>query len=131
MIIINEQQRIEIIEQVSEAQDNEACGILAGKDKQVKRVYKMTNTADDQKNCYFMDPKEQLRINKEIRQAGLKLIGIYHSHPHSEAYPSVRDVELAYYAEASYVIISLNQNKVQFRSFKIVDGQIQEEEVKT
>ena len=68
---------------------------------------------------------------KEIRNKGEEIIGIYHSHVASEAYPSNHDVELALYPEVSYVIISLKDNKnPSVRSFKIVEGKITEEELK-
>lgn len=109
---------------------NEACGILAGKKGNVQQVYEMTNT-DKSPQTFFMDAKEQLRVTKEIRNQGKDLLGIYHSHVASEAYPSSHDVELALYPEASYVIISLkDKNNPSVRSFRIVEGEIAEEELK-
>jgi len=109
---------------------NEACGILAGKEGNVQQVYEMTNT-DKSPQTFFMDAKEQLRVTKEIRNQGKDLLGIYHSHVASEAYPSSHDVELALYPEASYVIISLkDKNNPSVRSFRIVEGEIAEEELK-
>lgn len=78
-----------------------------------------------------MEPKEQLKVMKEIRDSKLSMIGIYHSHLESEAYPSSRDVELAYYPEVSYIIISIkDRDKPTIRSFNIVEGEIREEEIK-
>lgn len=108
---------------------NEACGILSGSQGRVEKVYEMTNT-DKSPQTFFMDAKEQLRVMKEIRNQGQEMIGIYHSHVASEAYPSNHDVELALYPEASYVIISINDKKnPSVRSFKIVEGKITEEEL--
>lgn len=130
---------------------NEACGLLAGplsprisRDtysdacradeagwvKAVERVYEMTNI-DKSPESFLMDPKEQLKITKEIRNSGLDMIGIYHSHLASEAYPSEHDLRLAFYSDVSYVIITLkDKNKPAIRSFKIVEGKINEEEVR-
>jgi len=78
-----------------------------------------------------MEPKQQLKAMKEIRNLGLEMIGIYHSHLETEAYPSAHDVELAYYPEAFYVIVSIrDRGKPSIRSFKIVEGKITEEEVR-
>ncbi|HID12037.1 MAG TPA: M67 family peptidase [Candidatus Latescibacteria bacterium] len=55
----------------------------------------------------FMDPKEQIDALKDIRRLGLEMVGIYHSHVASPAYPSKRDIKLAFYPEVSYVIVSL------------------------
>lgn len=109
---------------------NEACGIFAGKDGKVEKVFESANV-DKSPSSYLMEPKEQLKIMKEIRNSGREMIGIYHSHVVSEAYPSSHDVELAFYPEASYVIISLkDKNNPGIRSFKIEGGRITEEEVK-
>jgi len=109
---------------------NEACGILAGNAGKVVKVFEAAN-ADKSPSSYLMEPKEQLRIIKEIRNSGLEMSGIYHSHVASEAYPSSRDLELAFYPEASYVIVSLiDKSNPRIRSFKIADGGITEEEVK-
>ncbi|MGB9612956.1 MAG: M67 family metallopeptidase [Candidatus Margulisiibacteriota bacterium] len=131
MLIISLQQKEEIIEQAKEALPHEACGILAGKNGKAEKVYKMTNTSKSPETCYFMDPKEQFKVMKEIRNLGLEMLGIYHSHTGSEAYPSSRDVELAFYPDAYYIIISLrNINNPEVRAFKIVEGKITEEEIK-
>lgn len=109
---------------------NEACGILSGSQGRVEKVYEMTNV-DKSPETFFMDAREQLKVMKEIRSKGEEMIGIYHSHVASLAYPSSHDVELALYPEASYVIISIkDKNNPSVRSFKIADDKITEEEVK-
>ena len=109
---------------------NEACGILSGKDKRVEKIYEMANV-DKSPQTFFMEAKEQFRVMKEIRNLGLEMVGIYHSHLETEAYPSAHDVELAYYPDASYVIVSIkDKDNPKIRSFRIVEGKITEEEVK-
>lgn len=114
---------------------NEACGILAGNGDLVSKAHLMKNV-DNSPQSFFMDAKEQLKVFKGLREKGLQMLGIYHSHVASQAYPSSRDVELAFYPEASYVIISLPSIKGAewgqgaLRSFKIVENKIQEEELK-
>lgn len=109
---------------------NEACGILAGKDEEVAKIYEMINI-DRSPESFFMDSKEQLKVMKDIRNSGLEMVGIYHSHVASEAYPSNEDVKLAFYPEVSYAIITIKDKKHPcLRSFKIREGQIEEEEVK-
>jgi len=109
---------------------HEACGLLAGKDKLITKVYTMTNTSENPETCYFMDPQEQLKAFKEMRNSGLEMLGIYHSHGASSAYPSPRDVEMAFYPEALYVIVSLTDpHNPEVGSFRIVAGKIEEEEL--
>lgn len=130
MLIVKNQALEKIISQVKKAERQEVCGLLAGQGQRVFGIYPMTNASETPENCYFMDPSEQLRAFKEIRALGQELVGIYHSHPFSAAYPSARDVELAFYPEAVYLIVSLYPaGRIYFRAFKIVAGQISEEEI--
>jgi len=87
----------------------EACGILGGKDHRVKSVLPLTNIASDRQRRYEVDPEEQAAVMEKIWGEGDGLVGIYHSHPNSKAYPSETDLEMAFYPEAFYVIVSLAQ----------------------
>ena len=109
---------------------NEACGILAGTEDTVTVFYSMTNT-DRSPLTYLMDPKEQLKVFKKMRELGVELTGIFHSHVASEAYPSQKDVRLAFYPEVSYLIVSLSEkNRPVLRSFPIREEIAVEEEIK-
>ena len=110
---------------------NEACGILAGpKPDAAAEFYPMKNV-DNSAISYFMDPKEQLLIFKKMRQEKQEMRGIFHSHVASEAYPSQKDVRLAFYPGVSYLIASLSQmEKPSLRSFRIEDEVVKEEEIK-
>lgn len=130
MIFIPENILNQIIEHSKKEAPNEGCGILAGKEGYVEKVYAMTNI-DKSHSTFFMDAKEQLKVMKEIRNLGLEMVGIYHSHPLTQAYPSAHDVELAFYPDVSYVIVSLKEmNNPSVKSFKIKEGKISEEELK-
>lgn len=127
MIYLSKDFKDMLIEHARSEFPNEACGILAGKKGMVEKVYRMANK-DKSTTSFFMDPKEQLMAMKEIRNSGLDFIGIYHSHPETNAYPSAHDVELAYYPEVSYLIISLKDiENPEVRSFRITEGRIEEE----
>ncbi len=110
---------------------NEACGILAGKKKdEADQFFPMVNL-DKASISYFMDPKEQLQVFKKIRASGIEMRGIFHSHVASEAYPSQKDVRLAFYPDVSYLIVSLSDmEKPVLRSFRIVDEKAGEEKIK-
>ena len=102
----------------------ECCGILGGKGDEVSHIYRMSNI-DKSKITYLMDPAEQMRVFKEMRSLGIELKAIYHSHPNHPAFPSRTDVELAYYPEAVYIIISVNDRKeTEIGSFNIMDKNI-------
>ena len=130
MLSLSKEKTKELVEHSERESPNEACGILAGNDGKVEKVYQMTNT-DKSPKTFIMDPKEQLKVMKEIRDLGMKMVGIYHSHIETEAYPSAHDVELAFYPEASYIIISIkDKDNPTVRSFRIIQGKISEEKMK-
>lgn len=100
----------------------EACGLLAGERDVVTQVYPMTNV-EDSPIGYAMDPREQLKVEKQMRQLGQRFVGIFHSHTASAAYPSSVDVRLAISPDVSYVLVSLkDQAKPDFKSYRI-DGE--------
>lgn len=115
----------EMILHCKEAYPLEACGILAGKDRTVQKIYRMTNI-ERSSIRYEMDSREQFRVMKEMRDKALEMVAIYHSHPHSDAYPSPRDLRLAFYEEPFYVIVSLIYEKPLIKVFEIKDGAVTE-----
>ncbi len=119
----------EIISHAREEFPNEACGILGGKDKRVSKVFRMTNSEKSPMR-YLMDPKEQFKVIKQMRSEELEMVAIYHSHPNVRPCPSSHDVELAFYPDSFYVIISIISGIPEVRAFKIVNGVIREEEIK-
>ena len=106
----------------------ECCGIMAGttsgEDAHVTHVYPIKN-GDNSIVSYFMDPKELLWVHKNMRSNQLDLLVIYHSHTHTQAYPSATDIRLAFYPEAHYMILSLEvKDQPDIKTFRIVDGKI-------
>jgi len=127
MLAIPKRHMEQIQRHVREVFPMEACGVLAGRDELVTKVYPMINT-DRSAYSYFMDPADQLRVTRDARKQGLSLLAIYHSHIASEAYPSERDCELAFYPDLDYMIISLaHLNRPVARAFRIRNGLITEE----
>jgi proteasome lid subunit RPN8/RPN11 len=79
---------------------------------------------------YRLDPKEQLRVFDEIEDEGWELAAIFHTHTHSEAYPSETDLRQAFYPEAVYLVMSLSdRSNPVLRGFRMDDGSIDEEEL--
>ncbi len=110
---------------------NEACGLLAGRDGRVEHFYAMRN-ADDSPVTYRLDPTEQLQVFNELEEKGWELLGIFHSHTHTQAYPSETDRRQAFYPEAHYVLVSLaNRDAPDLRAFVIDDGKVDEQELRT
>jgi proteasome lid subunit RPN8/RPN11 len=119
----------EMVEHGLAAFPNESCGLLAGKEGRPVKFFPMTNR-DASPVTYRLDPKEQLRVFDEIDENGWDLLGIFHTHTHSEAYPSETDRAQAFYPEAEYMVMSLSdRSNPVLRSFVIVDDQIVEREL--
>jgi proteasome lid subunit RPN8/RPN11 len=113
----------EILKHARSNPDEESCGLLAGHDRAISHVFPARNVADRPAVAYEIAPKELFRIMREIRGAALELTGIYHSHPSGDNLPSSRDIERAFYPDASYFIISPHANTPQsIRAYSIRDG---------
>ena len=119
----------EMIEHAMKGRPNEACGMLAGQGNRATKVYPATN-AEASPVRYLMEPRDQLRIMQDMEEHDWDLLGIFHSHTHTAAYPSQTDVSLAYYPDALYLIVSLaDEAHPVVRAFHILDGRIREEPI--
>ncbi len=103
----------------------EACGLLVGTGYRVTRFVPCDNLAASAK-LYTIDPRQHLRAERQADDEGLEVIGVVHSHTHSEPYPSPTDVTQAPDPGWHYVIVSLKREAPETRSYRIVDGSISE-----
>jgi len=109
---------------------NECCGILAGINNNVVKLYRTTNT-ERSPSKYKINSQEMFSIYKEISENRWELLGVYHSHVHTEAYPSPTDVKSALLPESIYFIISLRDpERVVIRGFLIKKGKVTEIELR-
>jgi proteasome lid subunit RPN8/RPN11 len=111
-----------------EARPVECCGLLGGDGHVISSVYRLRNEADRPETRYFASPEDLFAAMKAMRQEGLEMMGIYHSHPNSSAYPSKSDVELAFYSDSIYFIVSL-AGAVEISAFRIDNGNISRVEI--
>ena len=122
---ISEMVRARIEQHALDCSPNECCGLLGGKGGFITALYPLRNTAEKPETRYFAAPEDLFAAMRRIREAGQELLAIYHSHPRTAAYPSATDVELAFYPEAIYFIISL-AGEIDLRAFKINGPEVQE-----
>lgn len=122
-ISITDSVRAAIQEHALQARPSECCGLLSGKDGLITDLHRLRNGADKPETRYFATPEDLFAAMRRIREGGQSLLGVYHSHPRTLAYPSASDVEMAFYPEALYFIISL-EPQVELRAFKIEDSRI-------
>jgi proteasome lid subunit RPN8/RPN11 len=109
---------------------DEACGLFGGDPEMAKATvcYPTANAAASGR-IYVVEPRDLLRADRDVESRGLALIGVFHSHTHTPAYPSPTDVAQAPDPSWHYVIVSLQADAPVVRSYRIVDGNIAEEPV--
>ncbi|MCL5290967.1 MAG: M67 family metallopeptidase [Actinobacteria bacterium] len=128
-VLIDKHRFARLLTHCAKSVPKEACGILAGWAGRVELVIPVTNISEEPERRYRLNEAEQFEAFKRMRREGVELVGIYHSHPATEAYPSATDVELAFYPEAAYLIVSLRDGGVDTQAFRIVDGEIKKIEL--
>jgi len=110
----------------------EACGLLVGdpqdRDERVVRFVPCRNEAASAV-VYTVHPVDHLRADRAAEEDGLAIVGVVHSHTHTDAYPSPTDVASAPDPTWHYVIVSLRDDEPMLRSYRIVDSRILEERV--
>lgn len=103
---------------------NECCGILAGVMEADRILVREVHPADnvwegERTHRFLLDPRAQLRVQRDCRERGLSVVGFYHSHPEGAAVPSGFDTELAW-PEMSYVIVALRDGRFhELRSWQL------------
>ena len=111
----------------------EACGLLAGTAGQdgnaEARAFFPTENLAASARVYEVEPRGLLRADREAEAAGMQLIGVYHSHTHTEAKPSPTDIAQAPDPGWHYVLVSLRDTAPSVRSWRIEGGKITEEPV--
>jgi proteasome lid subunit RPN8/RPN11 len=114
---------------------DEACGVIAGAAGSgvPERFIPMLNAARSP-TFYEFDSTDLLRLYREMDDRDEVPVVIYHSHTATQAYPSRTDIALAGEPDAHYVLISTRETGAangpfEFRSFRIIDGEVTEEEV--
>ncbi|MEU6894257.1 M67 family metallopeptidase [Streptomyces sp. NPDC046557] len=124
----------QIVEHARKDHPDEACGVVAGPagSDRPERFVPMLNAARSP-TFYEFDSKDLLALYRELDDRDEEPVIVYHSHTATEAYPSRTDVTYANEPGAHYVLVSTADHdglgEFQFRSYRIVDGVITEEEV--
>lgn len=128
MLLISQQIINDLFDHAKTGLPEEVCGYLAGIGREVTRQFRLNNI--DHSNEHFsFDPKEQFQVVREVRKAGLEILANYHSHPETPARPSQEDIRLAFDPNISYVIVSLAAKLPDVKSFRIKNGEVENEEI--
>lgn len=114
----------EIFAHAREALPQECCGLLGGRDGLVSSVYRLRNIAENPLVEYEAAPEDLFVAQREMREKGETLLGIYHSHPRqSEPIPSETDMRRAFYPDAVYFIVGFVNEEPVLRAFKIYESE--------
>ncbi len=129
MLTLTSVQRDNIVATCIRALPNEGCGLLLGTlEGMVSEVLPSPNVAESAK-LYEIDSRVLLRAYRRSEEMGLSVIGVFHSHTHSEAYPSPTDVAQAPDPTWHYVLVSLRDVPSVIRSFHVTEGVVDEEQI--
>jgi [CysO sulfur-carrier protein]-S-L-cysteine hydrolase len=122
MIKLNQSQFKKIVGHAQEASPSECCGLISGVGETAQTIYELNNVALNSTVSYEAAPEELFAAQRQMRERGEELLGIYHSHPRAaEPTPSETDVRLAYYPRAVYFIVGLGADEPVIRAFRIVE----------
>ena len=115
-----------IVRQAQAESPRECCGLLMGEGEVVTHRRPMKNVLESSVR-YAMETRALFQFFKDLRVANQKHLGIYHSHPASEAYPSETDIHESFYPDCAYFIVSLkNSRSPQVRAFRILGDVVEE-----
>ena len=119
----------EMVGHAREEYPRECCGMLAGENAAISKLFKIKNIAP-RIDEYELDPLEQVNAFEEIDRLSLKLLGVYHSHPDNPCYPSGLDINQAFYPNTLFFIISLEDMiDFQLKAFKMCEEKVEEETI--
>lgn len=136
MLVIEQSIRDAIVAHAKSDHPDEACGVVTGAvgSDRPERFVPMPNAADSRPTLYEFASGDLFRLYRDMDERGEEPVVVYHSHTGSQAYPSSTDRRLASEPGAHYVLVSTREHgngpgPVEFRSFRIVDGEVTEEDV--
>ena len=116
----------QILAHAQNQSEEEICGLIAEQSGEVKAVYPIENVSSHRESLYQMDGKAQIDAMRKMRENDQQLYAIYHSHPHSAAFPSATDVKEAQYPDAVYLIVSLDTKGVlDLRGYRLKKSDIE------
>jgi proteasome lid subunit RPN8/RPN11 len=127
VLTLTSTQRDAILATCIRALPNEGCGLLLGSTEDVVSEVVPSENMADSARIYEIDPAVLLKTFRRVDHEGLTLLGVFHSHTHSGAYPSPTDVRQAPDPAWHYLLVSLATSPPELRSFRVVDGLVSEE----
>ena len=130
LVVIGRSTLDEMVAHCLAAYPEEGCGLLVGgpDGAQVVRCVPTRNAARSA-SLYSVEPRDHLVADRQAESEGRAIVGVFHSHTHTDPYPSPTDVAQAPDPSWHYVLVSLRHEVASVRSYRIVDGRVDEEEI--
>ena len=129
-LLLRAEQLDEMVAHCISCYPEEGCGLVTGDPASgaASAVHPTRNTSASAQ-VYSVDPSAYLRIDKEAEERGEAVIGVFHSHTHTDPYPSATDVRQAPDPTGHYVLVSLRHEVASVRSYRIAGGEAYEESI--
>jgi proteasome lid subunit RPN8/RPN11 len=130
VLVLEDHHRDAIIATCIRALPDEGCGLLVGLSDGERAIVKSVVASENvlhSAKVYEIEPKVLLQAYRRADDEGMEVLGVFHSHTHSEAYPSPTDIGQAPDPGWHYVLVSLRELPTDLRSFRIVEGVVNEE----
>lgn len=129
MLVLSSEHRTSIIAACIRALPHEGCGLLLGTASGVVSEVVLSDNIAQSARVYEIDPRVLLRAYRRAEELGDEVIGVFHSHTHSQAFPSPTDIAQAPDPSWHYVLVSLRDTRADVRSFSIVEAVVSEEDI--
>lgn len=129
VLCLSREQAQTIIAHAQDAMPHESCGLIAGRGTRTLEIIPISNVAATPQNTYVMDPAALAQHLPAIDQAGLTLIGLYHSHPSGEPLPSQTDIREATFQHTPYVIVGLSKRQPEIAAWQFNGPRVQRVEL--
>ena len=109
----------DVVAHARECRPAECCGLLVGEGERVLESVRAANAAETPTTRFLIDPRDHIAAQRAARGRQLDIIGFYHSHPHSTAYPSPTDLAELAYPGVVYLIVGLQTDPPEIRLFRL------------
>ena len=131
MLVLPSEIRREIEGWIRAGYPEETCGLFVGRvhggrTEATRATHARNLNRERARDRYELDPADFMAADLAAREAGLEIVGVWHSHTHTDAYPSTTDVRQAVDPTWAYVIVSLKHGEPVLRAYRIRDGAIAE-----
>jgi len=130
MLVIPAPLMSQMITDARQRQPHEACGLLMGTGQTVQQIIALPNSDPQPQQGFLLAPQSLIAALYAAEMAGQRVVGIYHSHPHSAPFPSERDIQgAAHWPNVVQVIISLGRGAARVQGWHIMTGQVERVEI--